>query len=143
MGFNKKTMISVGIQTGIATVVAIGIAISQGLSFDGAAYENCGYLSDGFFISAVMFGGVGALLWISATGFFDIFGYAVKSLALMFASQKRVDAFPRYYEYKCEQAAKREGKASTASTLVAGLIVLALSFIMLGLYMALTPAGVS
>ena len=137
MGLSKKTLRSAGIQLGVALVIAVLIAASEGLSFSGDASANFGYLCDGFFICGVMFTGVGALLWVSNTGFFDLFGYAVKSILSMFSSRKEIDAFPGFYEYKCEQDAKRSEHPLTHTVLIVGLILLALSFGSLGLYYAL------
>ena len=143
MAFNKKTWKSVGIQTGAASALALVVAVAEGLDLKAAAWENMGYLCDGFFVSAVLFGGVGVLIWISSTGFFDFFSYAFKSLLNMFASQKTVDAFPGYYDYKCEKDAKRAEQPSTMSTLIAGVIVLLLSVLCLAFYYVLMPAGVT
>jgi hypothetical protein len=139
MVFNKKTLRSAGIQLAAALVIAVLIAVSEGFSFSGDAFANFGYLCDGFFICGVMFTGVGALLWVSTTGFFDLFGYAVKSILSMFASRKEIDAFPGFYEYKCEQDAKRAEHPMTHTVLIVGLILLALSFAALALYYGLQP----
>ena len=141
MVLNKQTWKSIGIQAGISLALSLGIALAEGLSFDAPAWENMGFLCDGFFVTAVMVGGLGALIWISSTGFFDFFSYAFKSLVNMFASQKTVDEFPSFYDYKCEKSAKREGKASTCSTLIVGVAMLLLSFLTLALYYGLAPAG--
>ena len=69
MGFNKKTLISVAVQLAIALMIAGMVASGQGFSLEGEAYLNCRYFSDGCFVSAVIFVGLGLLLWISATGF--------------------------------------------------------------------------
>ena len=140
MGFNKKTLISIAVQLAIAVAIAVLVAGSQGLSLDQPGYLICHHLCDGFFISAVLFGGIGGLLWISATGFFDIFGYAFKSIVHLLTPSKYDEQFPRYFDYKCEQNEKREGKPLTHTVIVVGLIVLALSVLMLVLYERLLPA---
>ncbi len=141
MGLNKKTFISLAIQLGVAVALAALIAMMRGLSLANEAYLNFHHLCDGFFICAVCYVGVGGLLWISATGFFDIFGYAFKSIAHLLTPSKYDAEFPHYYDYKCEQNEKREGKPMTHTVIVVGLILLALSFAMLGLYEAFLPAG--
>lgn len=138
MGLNKKTLKSIGIQFGIAAVLSIAVAFANGLSFSDDMYLIWHHLCDGFFIVAVMYVGVGSLLWISATGFFDIFGYAVKFIAHRFSPSHRDERFT-YYDYKCEQNDKREGKPITHTVLIAGLLVLACSFVCLGLYTACLP----
>ncbi len=141
MGLNKKTLISILIQLAVATVLAVAIALMRGLSLENEAYLNLHHLCDGFFLCAVFYVGIGGLLWISATGFFDIFGYAFKSIVHLLTPSKYDAEFPRYYDYKCEQNDKREGKPMTHTVIIVGLMVLALSFLMLGLYNAFLPAG--
>ena len=143
MGFNKKTLISILVQLCIASLIAFSVANIQGFAFSGEIWMNCRYLSDGFFVSSVLFVGLGLLLWVSATGFFDIFSYAFKSLLVLFTPLKRPGEYQHYYEYKCEKDAKREGKPITHTVLVVGLIVLALSLLMLFLYYQLTPADLA
>ena len=143
MGFNKKTLISIAVQLVIALVIAGMVASGQGFSLAGEVYLNCRYLSDGCFVSAVIFVGMGLLLWISATGFFDIFGYAMKSLLVLFSPLKKPGEHPHYYEYKCEKDAKRKGKPITHTVLIVGVIVLVLSLCCLGLYYHLMPEGIT
>ena len=139
MKLNKKTLVSIAVQLLIALVIAIPVAIGQGFSLAGDAALNCRWLSDGFFVSAVIFVGFGGLFWVSTTGFFDIFSYAFKSLFVLFSPLKKAGEFPHYYDYKCEKDAKREGKPITHTVLVVGLICLAASLICLALYYKLLP----
>ena len=139
MGLNKKTLVSMLIQLGIAAAIAGSVALSQGFSLAAEAYLNFRYLSDGFFVAAILFVGMGGLLWISTTGFFDIFSYAFKSLFVLFSPLKKAKEFPHYYDYKCEKDAKREGKPITHTVLVVGLICLAVSLVCLALYYKLLP----
>ena len=104
------------------------------------AYLNFRYFSDGCFVSAVLFAGMGCLFWVSTTGFFDIFSYGFKSLLVLFSPLKRIKEHPHYYEYKCEKDAKREGKPLTHTTLFVGIGMVALSLICLALYYNLMPA---
>lgn len=143
MGLNKKTLITMTVQLVIALTLAVLAASSQGFSLEGELYLNCRYLSDGFFIVAVLFVGMGTLLWVSTTGFFDIFSYAMKSLLVLFSPLKKPSEHPHFYEYKCEREAKRKGKPITHTVLIVGLILLALSLICLALYYNLMPEGVT
>ncbi len=140
MRFDKKKLISLLVQLLIASGIAVATAVNQGLSLQGQMFLNCRYLSDGFFVSTVIFLGLGVLLWVSTTGFFDIFSYGFKSLLVLFSPLKKASEHPHYYEYKCEKDAKREGKPITHTVLWAGLICLALSMITLFLYYQLMPA---
>lgn len=143
MGFNKKTLISMAVQLAVALVIGGMIASSQGLSAQKAAYLNCRFLSDGLFVSGMIFTGMGLLLWISTTGFFDIFGYAMKSLLVLFTPLKKAADHPHYYEYKCEKDEKRKGKPITHTVLAVGVLTLVLSLVCLALYYRLMPEGVT
>ena len=143
MGLNKKTLITIAVQLVNALMLAVLAASSQGFSLEGELYLNCRYLCDGFFIVAVLFVGMGTLLWVSTTGFFDIFSYAMKSLLVLFSPLKKPSEHPHFYEYKCEREAKRKGKSITHTVLIVGLILLALSLICLALYYNLMPEGVT
>ena len=136
---NNKKLISLAVQLVIAAGIALAVALRQGFALDGHLFLNCRFLSDGFFVSTVIFLGLGMLLWISATGFFDIFSYGFKSLLVLFSPLKKASEHPHYYEYKCEKDAKREGKPVTHTVLWAGLVCLALSLICLMLYYQLMP----
>ena len=142
MGFNKKTLISISVQLGVAIALAMFVAVSEGLMQSANASQVFHHLCDGLFVSSILFVGIGGLLWISATGFFDIFGYAFKSIVHLLTPSKYDEQFPRYYDYKCEQNEKREGKPLTHTVIVVGLIVLALSFLCLALYNRFLPAAV-
>ena len=140
MGFNKKTLTSIAVQLCIALIIAVYTAVKQGFLLAGEVYLNCRYISDGCFVSAVLFIGLGGLFWISATGFFDIFSYGFKSLLVLFTPLKRTNEHPHYYEYKCEKDAKREGKPITYTTLIVGLVMLVVSLVCLALYYNFMPA---
>ena len=139
MGLNKKTLISLAGQLCIALVIAAYTAASQGFAWTGEVHLNCRYFSDGCFVSAVFFIGMGGLFWISATGFFDIFSYGFKSLLVLFSPLKTIKEHPHYYEYKCEKDAKREGKPITYTTLIVGVAMLLISLICLALYYNFMP----
>lgn len=140
MESKKKKRKPLLIQLGIALGIAAMVACSQGLSLKSSAQVNFGALCDGCFISAVLFVGLGSLMWIASTGFFDLFSYGVKSLMNFLTPTKKLKDFPDYYEYKCEKDEKREGRAATYSVLLAGLMVFALSVLFLLLYNHFTPA---
>jgi hypothetical protein len=57
-------------------------------------------LSDSFFISGFIIFGIGGLLQIAQTGFFDILAYGIKSIGVLFLkiTYKKGD-HEKYYEY--------------------------------------------
>ena len=84
---------------------------------------------DGFTITALLYVAVGMLLWISTTGFFDIFGFAFrKGLHHILPVLIREDP-GGYYEYKTDQEEKRQVKPQRA-TLLVGLFFLAISIVL-------------
>ncbi|MCF0135917.1 MAG: DUF3899 domain-containing protein [Lachnospiraceae bacterium] len=79
----------------------------RGFSFQGDIIQNSFALSDGFFVTGVMFAGVGSLVWVSTTGFFDLLSYGFANLAAFTVFRREKNAIP-FYEYKEEKRAKRK-----------------------------------
>ena len=71
--FNKNTLIVCIVQAVIALAIATAVAYAQGFAPSQEAMLWCRHFSDGMFVAAMMLGGLGALIWVSSTGFFDIF----------------------------------------------------------------------
>ena len=74
-------------------------------------------------------------MWISTTGFFDVFGYAFKRAARVFVPNFFVDAEGNFYEYKMEKVEKRKS-FSQHSTLIIGAIFLIISIILTAVWYA-------
>ena len=64
------------------------VASLRGLDLSKSMKLNARYLSDGFFVIGLLATGFGLLIWVSTTGFFDIMGYAVMSVVVLFSSLK-------------------------------------------------------
>lgn len=137
MASKHKKRFRLLIQLGVAALIALAVALIQGLSLHDPAVESCRHLCDGFFITSVIYISLGGLVFISTTGFFDMFSYGVKSLAAYFTQRDK--DFPHFYDFKCEQDAKRQDKPVTYTVLYVGLICLALSFLLLALFNHLFP----
>ena len=82
-------------------------------------------LSDGCFAAGLAETGFGLLIFISATGFFDIFSYAARSVLVLFTPLRRPEDLPGYAEYRAMRAARR--KKPGAALLLTGLAFLAAS----------------
>ena len=65
-------------------------------------------LSDGFFVTGLIFTGFGLLLWISTTGVLDIITYGFKSLLYLFTPYQKSKDEGGFYEYKLQKKAKRK-----------------------------------
>lgn len=93
-------------------------------------------LCDSFFVSGVLITGSGGLMFARNEGLFDIFGFSVKSLfgirlPWQMPQQQEHENFAEY------KARKREKRKSPAGMLLAGALYLALSVVMLFVYMLL------
>ena len=116
----------------VSAAIAVLIAVSRGLSLELPLQLNARYLSDGLFVVGFLLAGMGALIWISTTGFFDIMTYAVKSFLVLFTPIKKPKEHPNFFDYK-EQRAERRGKPRFWM-LAVGVAFLVLSVICLGVY---------
>ncbi len=98
----RRNLSSVGIALAIAAV----FAYVRGFGFGQPVKTNVSALCDGFFVSGVLVGGVGAMLWVSTTGFFDILAYGIKNLAALvpFHHGRK---YQHYADYKAEKEAQR------------------------------------
>ncbi|MBQ8554734.1 MAG: DUF3899 domain-containing protein [Clostridia bacterium] len=134
MEAKKSLVISYLVQSVIAIAIAVGVAWGQGFTTDLELVWWCRLFSDGFFVSALLFIGIGLLIWVSTTGFFDIFSYGFSSLLVLFTPLKKPSDHKHYYEYKCEKEAKRKGKGSPLSILFVGIACLLLSTLLVFLY---------
>lgn len=95
-------------------------------------------MSDGFFVTGFLNFGLGALIWISTTGFFDIFGYSAKSILNFFLPRswmERMGMTPKgdFYEYKVKKKEKRKEPLLPIETLWLGgaMMLIALIFMFL------------
>lgn len=106
----KKRIIKYGVTIAVGLLIAFAVAQGRGLFTSEDAQTAAMYVSDAFFVPAVLLLGVGAIVWISTTGFFDIFGYAVRSVAYRFIKPGKYDSNGTFYDYHAEKEEHR-GKA--------------------------------
>ena len=92
----------------VSAVIAVLLAVSRGFSLDQPLRLNARYLSDGLFVVGFLLTGMGALIWISTTGFFDIMTYAVKSFLVLFTPLRKAEKHEHYFDYKMARAARRK-----------------------------------
>lgn len=113
--------------TGTAMALLVGYLRQTDVSTMAAAGANqlvwC--LSDGCFVAGLLLAGMGALLWISTTGFFDIFGYAMKSLLVLFSPLRAPEKHQKFLDYKAEREEKRRPVGKETLAVGAGFLVLA------------------
>lgn len=116
----------------IGVVIAVLVALYRGFSWNLPAYRNAMYFSDGFFVAGVIIFGLGALMLVATTGFFDMMSYGVRYALSMVIPAMKKDTAATFYDYKLEKNQKR-GKPLYFMAIV-GLVLLLLAGICLGLY---------
>lgn len=136
------------VQAVVALALSVAVMVSRGAFAAGVtAADRVMAISDGFTVTALLFICLGGLIWVSTTGFFDIFSYAFKKAARVFVPGAYTDETANYYTYVTGQKDKRKSKkerreeagldeVSEKSTLIIGLIFLVLSLIFWGLWYA-------
>ena len=86
-------------------------------------------LADGFMVVGFLNFGFGALLWISTTGFFDIFGFSFKAILNFFIPRSMMTNKEDFYEYKVKKAEKRKDKPIPFETLFIGIAMILLAIV--------------
>ena len=131
----KSTLISYLVQVVLAGVVVFAILSALLPRLNTATVEHRVYAdlptawtvrcwSDALFIPAVLWLGMGGMMWVATTDFFDIFRYGFSSLLVLFTPFKNPKDHKKFYEYKLERAEKRKGKAVPVTVLVIGVVLL-------------------
>ena len=87
-------------------------------------------LSNSFFIPGVLIAGMGGLIFVANEGAFDGLTFAMKSFFSIFKRDKK-NRFTSYYDYKVSKGDRNRG---FGFMLITGLVFLAISGIMLGIY---------
>jgi len=122
----RNKLIGYAVCIAIALAIALGVAVHQGFDLALGVAANCRYLSDGLFVAGVLFVGLGLLTWVSTTGFFDMFSFAVKRAAEMLMPWVKLKDRPIFYEYKMEKEAKRKKPLTTILFTGVGLVLASL-----------------
>ncbi|MBR1407688.1 MAG: DUF3899 domain-containing protein [Clostridia bacterium] len=82
-------------------------------------------LSDGFFVAGLPETGLGLLLAIAGTGFFDIFTYGAHSLLVLFTPFRRPEDLPDYVTWRILRSQRRQKQGH--ALLITGIVFLLLS----------------
>lgn len=137
MSDNKKVWIKRIIILALSTILAVWLSVSRynsRLASDPISVFHA--VSDGLFISGFLNVGFGALIWISTTGFFDIFGYSGKAILNFFLPRSMMERMGMtrtgdFYEYKVKKLEKRKNKLVPYETLFMGVGFLVVSFVLM------------
>lgn len=116
--------------------LAIGLALAglvawlRGLFTAVTGAEITSALCDGFFVSAVLTGGLGILKYVKSQGFFDAAFFGLRKV-FQLKWQSLGDWREDYYDYRQK---KTQSRSSARPQLLAGAVYLALSLIALVIY---------
>ena len=80
---------------------------------------NYAALSDGFFVTGIVIGGIGLLMLISKTGFFDMISYGLQGLLHLIPGM-RIHRQESFYDYKMARE-ERRGQSNALLALCCGL----------------------
>ena len=137
--YSLAQWIKYGAALGAGALISIAAAFARGFAAGQPGYLAARYFSDGFFVAGLILSGLGGLIWISSTGFFDMLSYGFHSLLVLFSGLKKPETHESFYDYKTRRD-ERRGKPQFF-ILIVGLGFLALSLTCLALYSYLAPAG--
>lgn len=124
------------VQTALGLVLSFGVMYYQGLFEADTAADRIRIVCDGFSVTALLFLSMGFIVWVSTTGFFDIFGYALKKGAHALVPGLVREDVQDFYEYKLERQGDRK-KRGEGSTLLVGLGFLLAGLILTGIWYGL------
>lgn len=126
-----RKLLKYGLTLGIGLAAAVALAAGRGAFAQSAAPLKWQYLSDGFFVVAVMLISAGLLAFVASDGLFDMVSFGVKKvLSLVHRDESRLSG--TFYEYKLMKQGKRGGHGFL---LVTGAVFLAVAAACLLLYM--------
>lgn len=121
---NSKVIISILVQTVIGLILS-GLVILL-YPWPKNPSDQLKTVADAFSIIAILYLCFGSLLLVSSTGFFDIFGFAIRRGAHALLPGLVNDNLGDYYEYQEEKKLKRKSY-SLKSTFIAGVILFAVA----------------
>ena len=114
-----------GLSHALPAVFGLVITILVARARRGAGLPPAACLSDGFFVAGLPETGLGLLLAIAGTGFFDIFSYGAHSLLVLFTPFRKPEDLPDYVTWKMLRAERRQKPGH--ALLFTGLLFLLLS----------------
>ena len=127
-----KTALMMAAVTLVFLGIAYWVATYRGFRWGLPLRLNARYASDGFFVVGLILTCLGLLVWVSTTGFFDIFSYGFRSLLVMFTPLVKPESFPKFYDYKTKRAENR--KPANFKILFLGVAFIVLSALALLVY---------
>ena len=128
---NSKTakLISFLTSTVIGLGISFAIAYWRGVLEATTAEMVLNTISDGAFVTGILYTGFGLLLLIANEGILDIFGFGFKSLVYLFTPRKLDKKATDYYAYRMKKKEEREGKKVNTNILPVGVGFILLSIL--------------
>ena len=128
---NSKTakLISFLSSTVIGLGISFAIAYWRGVLEATTAEMVLNAVSDGAFVTGILYTGFGLLLLIANEGILDIFGFGFKSLVYLFTPRKLDKKATDYYAYRMKKKEEREGKKVNTNILPIGVGFILLSIV--------------
>ncbi len=116
-----------------SAVIGFGLAFAimywRGIFEHTELYNIFAAMSDGFFVTGVIYTGFGLMLLIVNEGVLDIIGFGFKSLVYLFTPRKLERSSTDYYEYRMKKKEERAAKPVNTNILWIGLGFILLSII--------------
>ncbi len=123
--YGVPTLIGLAISFAVMYIDEPRVAAIEGISFIEMVF-TC--LSDGFFVTGVLYVGFGLLLFAANEGIFDIISYGFKSLLYLFTPIRKDPDAGGYYEYKMKKKESRKAIPYHITIIGAAFLVPAITF---------------
>ena len=124
-----------GVTALLALALALAVMYLRGLFSGGlSTAEIMKRISDGLFVSGILFFGIGSLIWVSSTGFFDMLSYGFKSVWYLFTPATKPRGSGGFYEYKLMKAERRKDSPPIRHIALVGLALVLLAALFAVLY---------
>lgn len=127
----KKKIIKYAIAFGIAFIMALGVSFLKSLYWLDSTVEVMSALSDCFVVPGLLFILFGLLIVCSNGGTFDMLGFGLKKVILLFKIHQTEQDKEGFYEYRKR---KQEHKRSFAYIIIVGVFYLIIGLIFYILY---------
>ncbi len=129
----KDKLIKYGVPALIGLALSVAVMYideSRVKSIEGISFAEMVFmcLSDGFFVTGILYVGFGLLLFAAHEGIFDIISYGFKSVLYLFTPLKKDPDAGGYYEYKMKKKESRKAIPYHVIAIGAAFIILATAF---------------
>lgn len=114
----------------VGLLIVLLVALFNGAFDSNSKKDTVKYLCDAFFISSVIIGGIGLLVFASSEGAFDMIVYGLQSFFSLFKTPGK-RKYASYYEYK---ESKAKEKIESGFMLYVGLFLFLVMIILYIIY---------